>query len=502
MSIIQPFSSVSPYIYSSPLASYVGAYEHGALRIAEYFGLKLLQTCNAAHLLFGAVSVQEQFRNALENPPPVSAKTAFLLDIEPEIGFIKLLEKAGIIDDQKTLIKTAKIIAKIACTLLLITITSPFSLTLALTALLARCFVQNRMNDLTRLDSQTAAVWDGASPLSLFTCNVALTEFDIMDYINGVSNTHKRAPECADFLSETSADVICLQEAFDVDTIYPSIAKTLQEKGYFVVMTSKRQEVFGMTSGLLLASKFPIVDVGFTEYTNRAGIDARAKKGVLAATLKLNDEKTICVATTHMQAGYPGASQAAKAEGRVIQFHHARKFIKELTDQKPVQDVFLLGDFNIGRFGGLQCNQAAFKQDYQGEIKGLLEPSEFDSGFKDLTVPDQSYSFSDCLAHQSNFDTKSDASQETGTSRGSSLDTTATSYVHLKTLLAIDPEPSTVLQRAWRKPNVCDHVAFMKKETTIFKETGYDYQISYPVGPSGFLSDHVALQVSLLPRAT
>lgn len=503
MSIVQSFLATSPHAYTTPLAHSLGNFEHKALRYAEFFGLKVCQAYSDITYLLGAVSAQEQFRQMIASQTPPGAQTAFTVDISHEVTYIDRLIKDGVIQNKRSLFTLAHKIARITYTIFFLVVTSPISITLALSGLIARSFVQNKMQSLTKLTASTATfppIWNKTAPLSLFTCNVALTEFAIMDYINGVQETHLRAPQLAQFLTESGADVICLQEAFDSTTVRKTIAKTLQQAGYYIIMTPARQEVFGMSAGLLLASKYPIKDVGFLEFSDREGIDARTKKGVLAATVALSENCSVCIATTHMQAGYSGQSEQAHIEGRVNQFNQARTFIDAFCLNKTISDTFLAGDFNIGRFRALQVNQAAFKEDYQGEVIGLLQPSESSAGFKDLTVPDSPYSFSEYEPHQSNFDKQSALSQETGIDKGTSFDTSATSYIYLQPLLERFAQ-DTVVANAYRKPSVCDHIAFKNDPNSLFSETEYRYENPIPVGKIGttthFLSDHAAVQVTL-----
>jgi len=521
-------------MYTNCVAKAVGALEHQVLQIAEIFSVMLINNLQACATIFGYVYPQEAFRRSLFSSNGQGSAYSYKMDVSYEKRVINELRQAGIIDAKKTIFQCACKIVKVSLQLTFLVITAPLSLTLALSGLVMRAFVQNQMNPLTALvPEKKVAPWDRVQPLSICTFNGACTEFATMDKINGVSDTHVRAQEIADFLERTGADIYCLQEFFDVDTLYPVVAKLLQEKGYYVVLTSKRQEVFGMTGGLFLASKYPITNVSFHEYTNRVGIDARTKKGVLGVAIALNDKTTICVANTHMQAGYPDPAQ--KISGRVVQFHEARALLQALMKKSGANDLFLAGDFNIGRYATPALDHAQFKDDYQGVVEGLLPQSDIDPGYKDLTKCNVGDTFETYLEKESHFDTNMAKNNETEEEKGTAFNTAATSYIYVKDILflelqkalkfppevlkqmiddrlakkelnnppaqtAIDAAISAYTKNAYRKAAVCDHVAFMKNAKSVFRETKYDYEPIFAIGPSGALSDHMALKVTLKPH--
>lgn len=69
--------------------------------------------------------------------------------------------------------------------------------------------------------------------IKLATLNVACTEFNTMDYINGVSPTLSRIHNYEEFFKMCSADVICLQEAFDVYHFQNIIIPSMVERGRY-----------------------------------------------------------------------------------------------------------------------------------------------------------------------------------------------------------------------------------------------------------------------------
>ena len=195
----------------------------------------------------------------------------------------------------------------------------------------------------------------------------------------------------------------------------------------------------------------------------------------------------------------------------------------------------MAGDFNIGRFKCPELNLALFKDDYKGIVDGLLTASDTDSGYKDLTFCNKDATFSQYLEQESRFDTNTAKNNETAQEKGTIFNTAATTYIYIKDILLeqaknmlqvapellkemiddrlakkelSDTQAQMIIDRliqeigtqCYRKPNVCDHVAFMKNPDSVFRETKYKYEPIFPIGPSGMLSDHMALKVTLKPH--
>ncbi|NGX58003.1 MAG: hypothetical protein K940chlam3_00904 [Chlamydiae bacterium] len=533
--IIGPFDSFSSEIYDRKISKVAGFCEHKTLRLAEKFALRLVKTYDSVFHQ-GPNVERKKFRAELF-PETLSDinEVDFYFDIENERAYTKLLEREGVIQDRKSWKDKVELVANVAGNCAFLAATSPISISLGAIGMGLRCYVQNHMHAITCLKPHVVKVWEEGEDLDIFTSNVALTEFQIMDYINGVSDTKARVKEWVRKLAELDADVICLQEAFDVDEIYPIIAKELKALGYCVVMVTKRAQVLGMTAGLLLASRYQITDVGFHEYTDLMGLDKRSRKGVLAAMIQLNEDTNICVATTHMQAAYPKGTHEERVEWKTQQFYQARHFINRFIEESDVRDVFFVGDFNASRFDlGLKLDEAITKYSYPAIVNGILKPTTYQQGFKDLTYPDRPYNFEEYLDHETKFNHHKPSNNETGSSKGSCCDTSATSYhyfVDIVTLKVarqviystrnvrklvekrlsgkdlkskhltkiIDHEIENLKKTMYIKPNVVDHVTLMDYDDNVFDETGYEYEIIHIVGKTGPLTDHASLKVKLHP---
>jgi hypothetical protein len=87
-------------------------------------------------------------------------------------------------------------------------------------------------------------------------------------------------------------DFICLQEVWSIDT-GKRLAEILHKKYKYVLFdaghnTFKTNKYIGFDSGLLIASKYPIIDVKFKQFMNKVGACSLTGKGVLTAKVNIN----------------------------------------------------------------------------------------------------------------------------------------------------------------------------------------------------------------------
>lgn len=189
-----------------------------------------------------------------------------------------------------------------------------------------------------------------------------------------VQMDEERAEQILRKTVDSQADIVCLQEIWSLDCqrqmaqhflrTYPYIylapdntidipwwekALSLMTGGFiwnFVAMTMGYDTIASMlhnsltnTSGLLLASRYPIKDCGFSMYTGLAGDDKLAKKGVINFTVMLagehNTQIDVRMAATHCP----------------TDINDALRVIETVAAPGVMQDVhvdrILLGDFNL-----------------------------------------------------------------------------------------------------------------------------------------------------------
>lgn len=225
---------------------------------------------------------------------------------------------------------------------------------------------------------------------SILTQNVAMTEFEIMNCKNDMRPSLERSDELISYLLThlIDHDIFFLQEAF-TPHINKRIAKTLNKFGYSVVFQVK-PDTIGMSSGLLIASRYEILAADFVPYTHTAGPDAYAKKGVLMMKIKLRNGECAFIANTHMLASADlpkGASQHYPDQyfnwEHRMQFktvnHSMEEFIKKNRGNDKILFTLFGGDFNIRRMANLFGNPAVYANSisYEPLEKLLDSPGEY-----------------------------------------------------------------------------------------------------------------------------
>ncbi len=103
--------------------------------------------------------------------------------------------------------------------------------------------------------------------------------------------------------SKSSADILCFQEAFAGKTRQYLIDQLKKDYPYH---TNKLGEKFlNAGSGLMIFSKYPIIDQYFEKFTDTKGFVERflANKGFMAVKIQIDKKHFITVYNTHLQAG-------------------------------------------------------------------------------------------------------------------------------------------------------------------------------------------------------
>jgi len=289
-----------------------------------------------------------------------------------------------------------------------------------------------------------------------------------------------------------------------------------------------------MTAGLMIATKLPILRVGFKSYSNAVGVDAYANKGVLAVELEIEPGCSIILANTHLQGSFHGLSQRNKIQSRKEQFLRAKDYIMYFikgSSNTPV-GVFLVGDFNTGRFNmpreWVHRSIPAF--DYSAMTSTLFK---YPFRFKDLMVPVREQDFDTFFRTYNAYDRNSPTSMETGMWRGSDLNSNAVSYNFLMSVLIHELEAefpllastfiyeelkkvlrgehvenrelenaiysfvSQLFPEVYHKAEVTDHICYADLRDNMWGEKDYEYYLFLPFGSTGVLSDHAMVKVVL-----
>ena len=119
--------------------------------------------------------------------------------------------------------------------------------------------------------------------------------------------------------------------------------------------------------GLGIAARYPLESKAIHTFkSERVGWDRLARKGILYARVKIDDDHSVDVANVHLQAGYDAAAQRV----RFVQLAHLRDVIAEVgSADRP---FVVCGDFNI-------CGLASAR-----DASGYAELAKALDGFVDL----------------------------------------------------------------------------------------------------------------------
>lgn len=192
--------------------------------------------------------------------------------------------------------------------------------------------------------------------LTVMTLNTGLLPWPL-----GMKQRKKRAKKIAKTILNLTydPDIIALQEVFG-ESYQRKITKKIKNKYPYILQDFQSgRHIFGVDSGLVLASKFPIEKRILKEYKHSLGDGNLARKGVMGIKIQHPVLGPVYVFTTHMQAGinkflsylfdfykkYKNDSDLASR----LQLKEARKWITSFVDDKDRfhATILYMGDFNI-----------------------------------------------------------------------------------------------------------------------------------------------------------
>lgn len=146
-------------------------------------------------------------------------------------------------------------------------------------------------------------------------------------------------------------DIICLQEVFSaLSTRKKRIIEKAFEQNFRYFAESPDPPLMSgciLDCGLLILSKFPIVEQEFFPFSESLHPDRSTYKGVLHVKIRASDVN-INLFTTHLQSKHPTNSSARYLDYRLVrrsQIQEIAQFISQKTT--PEEFVILAGDLNI-----------------------------------------------------------------------------------------------------------------------------------------------------------
>jgi len=173
-------------------------------------------------------------------------------------------------------------------------------------------------------------------------------------------------------------DIISLQEIFCLaNSRQQLLVNAAFDKGFKHFVRSKKPTWLSgkfIDAGLLILSKFPIVESDGHIYRSGNQIDSWAAKQVIYAKVQIADTLFLHIFNTHLQASYfdnHEDSNKINDFARADQVTEMADFIRKKTCNSP-HPTLLTGDFNINSRepGSPSCETAEYKQ-----MMAKLDPS-------------------------------------------------------------------------------------------------------------------------------
>lgn len=167
---------------------------------------------------------------------------------------------------------------------------------------------------------------------------------------NYLKPIHERIVHVGQVLEKTCQeqmpDVMCFQEMFD-EAASEKLANDLRQRGYTSIIRDVGSSGLYLNSGLFLASKHPLSHVVFYPHPIKTGIEQYANKGLLIATVHVND-KCVIVGNTHLNGGATGGGYLPRAAQLKALHAHMDRYLRErLQEGKAIAGSLLSADTNI-----------------------------------------------------------------------------------------------------------------------------------------------------------
>ncbi|TYZ67754.1 hypothetical protein PybrP1_012998 [[Pythium] brassicae (nom. inval.)] len=143
-------------------------------------------------------------------------------------------------------------------------------------------------------------------------------------------------------------DIVLLQEMFEVGVRQKRLVREARAMGFKYHCGSVWPSVtdrYLIDGGLLILSRFPIVERGQHAYSQGSGSDGICAKGVLYARVQLSPDlgDSLHVFTTHTQAGDRLKEYAIRA----AQLQEMQRFVARTVRDDREAPVLITGDFNL-----------------------------------------------------------------------------------------------------------------------------------------------------------
>ncbi|MGM0557753.1 MAG: sphingomyelin phosphodiesterase [Myxococcota bacterium] len=184
--------------------------------------------------------------------------------------------------------------------------------------------------------------------------------------ISTKDSTDCRGREIGMTLSALDADIVALQEAWQVNAVASMIEESEDALPFRVVNKPEAALLRTSSGGLSILSRWPVEDVRTMRYDRCHGEDCLATKGVLHAIIRVSSSHRINVVNTHLDSGEESGDREARAD----QLDQLREFVAEIDPSTG--PIVVLGDFNVDAIAAVD--------EYETLVSRLRANEDFDLG--------------------------------------------------------------------------------------------------------------------------
>ena len=181
--------------------------------------------------------------------------------------------------------------------------------------------------------------------------------------------------------TEQQVDIVCLQEAFEVDFYERLYAVVSFNRLYISHPPLQRRYYFGENSGLVIISRWPIQNNDFQRHDNSSGLCGLANKGYQCVQIQTDNDRILRIVNTHLQ-----------SDNEEIAIQQLQDLIWTIGEP-----TIVLGDMNLG-FPTMKeyifdtnvksandCEQTTFPSEEEQYDYGLLVRCSMDTDFEVLS---------------------------------------------------------------------------------------------------------------------
>jgi endonuclease/exonuclease/phosphatase family metal-dependent hydrolase len=204
-------------------------------------------------------------------------------------------------------------------------------------------FINNSTSDKAETKSKEELKLTEEAPLHIRTHNVGLVT-STLSRINDLRPPVDRATELAASIvgDPCPPDLIMFEEAFNEDATRV-LCEGIKEK-YPYIAHSIAPHVSGFSSGMMIASKYPIEKVEFQPLDHMIGPERLSPRGLVRVRIESKDGPVL-IYGAHLQA----LMGEDRAIARAKQIEQIAEIMKKDHEQAPEAAQVLMGDFNTSR---------------------------------------------------------------------------------------------------------------------------------------------------------